>query len=67
MRQVEMKLKEKKMKSLREKMKREQEIKCRQHIKTFVKQNGSARQHAQKILEEIVQSSDNQTKKTNVN
>lgn len=57
-RQVEMKLKEKKIKSFREKIKREQEIKSRQLIKSFVQQNCSNGQHAQEFLEELVQSSD---------
>ena len=65
MREVEIRLKEKKMKSLREKIKREQEMKCRQQIKTFVKQNSSV-QPAQKCLEEIVEYPDDQIKETNI-
>jgi hypothetical protein len=40
-REVEMKLKEKKIKRFREKIKREQEFKNRQLIESFVKQNCS--------------------------
>jgi lipoate-protein ligase A len=50
-RQVEMKLKEKKIKSFREKIKREQEIKSRQLIKSFVRQNCNYEQHAQALQE----------------
>jgi hypothetical protein len=50
-RQVEMKLKEKKIKSFREKIKREQEIKSRQLIKSFVRQNCNYERHAQALQE----------------
>jgi hypothetical protein len=46
-----MKLKEKKIKSFREKIKREQEIKSRQLIKSFVRQNCNNEQHAQALQE----------------
>lgn len=47
---VEMKLKEKKIKSFREKFKKQQEIKNRQLVKTFVKQHCTYRQQGTGVL-----------------